>query len=241
MDGTAGVPDVLVRRFAASSSDGLTLLASSEAGSMCGAWPAAFEFWRQFARRYFAALCRQSAQSSKRWDSPTPPDDAAFEAMLETAPPMRGLEYVSAAILRTLWLELDAFTKRQVASHEAGVAGYLRSLDPAWNLVGRVTFHLAENKKNPHSPFAFLATYTEGQTKAGAPQHVPLSEAFKQSIGNKDRQRLDELLEPVVRASKSCELVARMLESRRLFAPQAWGIRTPSSSSLLFRRWKQPG
>ena len=36
---------------------------------------------------------------------------------------------------------------------------YLSDLNPQWRLVGRVTFHLAENKRDPEHPFAFLATY----------------------------------------------------------------------------------
>ena len=42
---------------------------------------------------------------------------------------------------------------------------FLRRKSPLWNLVGRVCFHLAENKGDDDAPFAFLATYT---TRLGA-------------------------------------------------------------------------
>jgi hypothetical protein len=31
---------------------------------------------------------------------------------------------------------------------------------PSWNLVGRLPFNLAENRKDENAPFALLATYT---------------------------------------------------------------------------------
>ncbi len=104
------------------------------------------------------------------------------------------------------------------------LAAYLRDLDPEWNLVGRVTFHLAENKKNESKPFAFLATYTDDRAKSRSPQHIPLAEALKQSIESGDSERLDQLLQPVSRAAGESELVKELLESRALFSPQAWTI-----------------
>ena len=42
---------------------------------------------------------------------------------------------------------------------------YLVHYNPNWNKVGRVCFHLAENKTNTTHPFAFLATYTTHLTE----------------------------------------------------------------------------
>ncbi len=225
IDGATDLTEEVANDFQQSCSHGLTMLASENAATVFDALPPAFDFFRQFARRYFTAICRQFAQAEKVWASPAAPDDDTLVELLASAPTLRGLEYASPDMLRRLWKELDAFTEGQVAAGKRGVAEYLKALDPAWNLVGRVTFHLAENKKNPDAPFAFLATYTEGRSKAGTPQHIPLSEALKQSLVDKDSGRLEELLEPVIRASKSCKLVGRLLDSRALFAPQAWGIR----------------
>jgi hypothetical protein len=35
---------------------------------------------------------------------------------------------------------------------------WLREKNPLWRMVGRVTFHLAENKRDESYPFAFMAT-----------------------------------------------------------------------------------
>lgn len=138
---------------------------------------------------------------------------------------MQGLEYLSPATFKGVWQGLDEITQARVAKRSDGVSGYLKSLDPSWNLIGRVTFHLAENKKNADAPFAFLATYTQSGSAGGSPQHTPLSEALRESITAKDVAKLDQLLEPVTRAAQRCPWVAGQLESRKLFTPQSLGIR----------------
>ncbi len=218
------VPPEIVTAFRASFISGLVTLASRRWQPLVVGWPAEFTFWRDYARKYFGALCRQYSPSSKQWSAITPPNVTLVEEWLQSAPPMPGLENLSPLRLQELWLELDSNTQLAARQHDEGLAGYLKSLDTEWNLIGRVTFHLAENKKNPDAPFAFMATYTQGQAKDGTPQHLPLSEALRQSITAKDTDQLDRLLEPVSRAARSCKLVDRLLESRKLFTPQAWGI-----------------
>ncbi|WP_442507841.1 DEAD/DEAH box helicase [Novipirellula sp. SH528] len=222
------LPLQLVERFRHSTAEGMTQLASHEWKT--GLSPIA-EFWRDFSRRYFQSLCRGAAQQTRGWNSPEPPCDEQLSELLQAAPPMMGLEYLRTDSLRQLWQSIDALTKSNVSlaksntNNKPDVAEYLHSLDPVWNLVGRVTFHLAENKKNPALPFAFLATYTDGKAKSGSLNHIPLATALKQSIETGDSARLDQLLEPVSRAARECDLVQELLESRAMFSPQAWTIR----------------
>lgn len=210
--------------FHASLVGGLVTLASSRWQSAVIGWPGEFAFWRDYARNYFAALCRQYSSTSKQWSSIGPPDRTTAEEWLQLAPPMPGLEYLSPLHLQELWQDMDAYTQVAANEHDEGLAGLLKSIDVNWNLIGRVTFHLAENKKNPDAPFAFMATYTQGRVEDGKPQHLPLAEALRESITAKDTAKLDQLLEPVSRAARSVKLVERLLESRKLFSPQAWGI-----------------
>lgn len=215
----------LCTAFEQSIATGLTLLSCQQYRELVAKLPVEFLFWRTFSRQYFSALCRQYSQSVRKWATPESPDIQSLDELRQTAPPMLGLEYLQNQTLIDIWSAIDQHVRTQVAKHEEGLAGYLRSLDSAWNLIGRVTFHLAENKKNPDAPFAFMATYTVGKSDAGAPVHIPLGQALKQSIEQRDTTKLDQLLEPVTRASSTCKLVKELLESRRLFAPQAWGIR----------------
>ena len=218
------IPQEIIDAFAESAATGLTELARAEWSATCSTVPSEFGYWRDYSRRYFLALRRQQQRSNKLWVSPKEPDEEALEAYRRGVPPMPGSEYLSLPVLRALWQELDELTRKRVKASKNGLSAYLCQLDPGWNPVGRVTFHLAENKKKPDAPFAFMATFTEGETSAGQPSHLPLSAALKQSIAAGESDRLETLLEPVSQAAKSCPWVAEMLQSRQLFAPQAWGI-----------------
>lgn len=91
---------------------------------------------------------------------------------------MKGLEYPNSAVLTRLWEELEAHVRAAIERTEGGVAAYLKSCNPAWHAVGRVTFHLAENKRNAAYPFAFLATYTHRLSEQGCGSKKPGSPGF---------------------------------------------------------------
>ena len=138
---------------------------------------------------------------------------------------MRGLEYSSVDRLRALWRELRALAVDRAAAHRDGPAAWLQTVNPLWRLLGRVTFHLAENKRDPNRPFAFLATFTHRLSSQARLQHLPLAEALKTYAGAKDKAKLAALLEPVRRAAEQSPLARELLDSKALFAPQAWTIR----------------
>src|SRR5258708_8029536 len=106
-----------------------------------------------------------------------------------------------------------------------GAAAWLHAVHPLWRLLGRVTFHLAENKRDPNRPFAFMATFAHRLSSQARLQHLPLAEALKAYAGTKEKAKLTALLEPVRRAAEQSLLVREMLESKALFAPHAWTIR----------------
>jgi non-specific serine/threonine protein kinase len=181
---------------------------------------------REFARRYVTALCHRTGLA----DPIEPPasEDLAFAAM--QVPPVVGAENLSAAVLETWWRDLDAFVRRTVEAEGQTVEQFLASLHPSWHAVGRVTFHLAENKRNPDVPFAFLATYTSGIGKNGAPLHVPLLKARQEYAGNRDA--LLKLLAPLNQAQKVSRWVAQLVESQDIYRPLAW---TPEQAYAFLR------
>jgi len=216
--------------FEDSSAAGLLSLAS---GSLHAELPAEFVYWREFAQRFFHEVCglgeeelRRAVASSKARGAGAvePPHELTLIGLIENAPPMRGLEYLTPDVLRGLWSDLQAMVLEQAAAFGEGPAAYLRSLNPLWNLLGRVTFHLAENKRDPDRPFAFLATYTHRMSAKAKLQHLPLAEALKQYVGEKNQAKLAALLEPVQKAAAKSELVRELLDSRQLFQPQALTI-----------------
>ena len=222
-DAQPGLDGAFVERLesalADSNASGLERLAGE--GLHLGLAPV-LGFWRDLARRYFTARChRPSAESQDLPEEPVP-GIAELEALVDAAPPMRGLEYLTPEVLGRIWLTLDAHVRQRIAATEGGAAAYLHSLNPLWNAVGRVTFHLAENKRDPEYPFAFLATYTHGVSEAGKVRHLPLGRALEEFAGARNRAALTALLQPVQRAAEKILLARELLESRALFQPLAW-------------------
>ena len=123
--------------------------------------------------------------------------------MAAAVPPMTGAEYVTAEILADLWLATDSAFATELAESKLTVQEFLRSRNKAWNLVGRVHFNLAENRKDEEAPFAFLATYTTRLSAEAKAQHLPLGKALQEYAGAKNRERLLSLLMPVQRAAES--------------------------------------
>ena len=102
------------------------------------------------------------------------------------------------------------------------MAGYLKKLNPLWNMVGRVTFHLAENRKDNTRPFAFLATYTARLSGWARPQYLPLGKAFTDYSTAGNRRGLLALLTPLARAAEQSNLTRELVDSGEIFHPLAW-------------------
>ena len=88
-----------------------------------------------------------------------------------------------------------------------------------------MTLHLAENKRDPDHPFAFLATYIPKLSAQGRVQHEPLGKALKEYAGAKNRPVLLSLLVPIQQATERSPLIKEMVESGEIYHPLAWGPR----------------
>jgi non-specific serine/threonine protein kinase len=148
------------------------------------------------------------------------------------APLMTGAEYLTSAVLRTLWQQTDKALRLELSEQQCGVQEYLRRRNPAWNLVGRVCFNLAENRGDAESPFAFLATYTVRLSVHSKAQHLPLGQALREYEGPANRDRLLSLLLPVQRAAQGCPWLKEMVDGGDIFHPLRW---TPSEASQFLR------
>jgi len=135
---------------------------------------------------------------------------------------MRGAERVNVDLLASLWGQLGEALHRRAAEHEEGVDGYLRSCHSVWHVAGRVCLHVAENKRDPARPFAFLATYARVGRQGGKVRHVPLRRALKEYAGAGNRARLVALLSPLQRAAQDSEVIAALVRSGDVYHPLAW-------------------
>lgn len=198
-------------------------------------------FWKNWVRRFLKSVSllddehfaeleklaksgRTTTTGKGRPKTVAPPDELALAVIVSEAPPMRGLEFLTSELLRAVWDDLlHAFLERAHLT-EGGCRGLLLSLNPEAQLLGRVTFHLAENKRDPERPFAFLATYAHRLSAKAQLQHLPLGEALRQYAAERDQTRLTELLTPVRTAASRSECVGQMLTTRAIFQPQAWTV-----------------
>jgi non-specific serine/threonine protein kinase len=145
---------------------------------------------------------------------------------------MTGAEYLTAEVLDALWQELDAAFGIELAESKCGIQDFLKRRNPAWNLVGRVHFNLAENGKDLDAPFAFLATYTTRLTANAKAQHLPLGKALGEYAGAANKDRLLSLLLPVQRASETCPWLKTLVDAGEIFHPLRW---TPNEAMQLLR------
>ena len=135
---------------------------------------------------------------------------------------MTGAEYLSAALLNDLWHALDRAFCAELSEAKCGIEEFLKRRNPAWNLIGRVHFNLAENRKDEAAPFAFLATYTTRLSAHAKAQHVPLGQGLREYAGASNRERLLSLLLPVQRAAESCPWLKAMVDAGEIFHPLRW-------------------
>ncbi len=237
-----GIADLLLTQFASSAADGLLMLATPQ---LAIPLPIEFVYWRDWARRFLKAVLKLddlqavaleksaklkstgSGDDRKKppGESIVPsPDDLALAVLASEAPPMRGLEYLTTDCLRRSWHELVLRFQQRLWESGESVAGLLRTINPEAHTLGSVTFHLAENKRDPERPFAFLATYANRLSANAQVQHLPLAEALRQYARARDQNKLAELLAPVREAANRSTIVSELLSSRALFQPQAWSI-----------------
>ncbi|AMV28704.1 RNA polymerase-associated protein RapA [Gemmata sp. SH-PL17] len=212
----------LLEAYHASAARGMLYSASEAADAVL---PPSFEFARSIARLYLTTLCKATTAESGEPVPEIPPPTADLDRAVLQAPPMTGLEYLTPEVLAAWWRDLDSLVRGEIAKHSGGASGYLRERNPHWRFVGRVTFHLAENKQNPDYPFAFLATFANGLTPQGKVRHEPLGRALQQYAGERNRAAMLNLLLPVSRAAESSELVQRLVDSGEIYSPLAWSPR----------------
>jgi non-specific serine/threonine protein kinase len=210
----------LQHAFARGSGHGLLSLGADQVGA---ALPPTLSYWRELGTRYVTALCALPGlgESGAKPAVPLPPDDD-LARLAAAAPPMLGAEYLTAGVLADLWRETDAAFEAERAEVKLPVQQFLKSRHPAWNLVGRVHFNLAENRKDEDAPFAFLATYTTRLSAAAKAQHLPLGKALQEYSGAKNRERLLSLLMPVQRAAEQCAWLKAMVDGGEIYHPLRW-------------------
>ncbi|MFV1995841.1 MAG: SNF2 helicase-associated domain-containing protein, partial [Verrucomicrobiales bacterium] len=209
----------VARLFKTSIPEGIFTLAAERSESVLSPELA---YWKNIAETYLSELCHIPDTTGATIDAIDPPPRDALEEIVQSAPPMPGAEYLTSATLEGVWGDLDRWIRDQVARHQNGLAGFLKTHAPLWHQVGRVAFHLAENRRDPLYPFAFLATYVPGVSRGSRVRYQPLSQALEQYAGARNNRALVRLLSPVHQASEKSTFLRELVDSGDIFHPLAW-------------------
>jgi len=189
-------------------------------------------FGRELAHLFMVRLCGMPDLANTWSDTLIPAPLAELEQLINAIPPMLGAEYLTVAHLEILWADLHAAACAEIAALDGNVTNWLARLNPSWNMLGRICFHLAENKNNDAAPFAFLATYaarisTQSSSQSSAQSstqskvlHQPLGRALQEYA--KDRSVLLNLLEPINKATEQSPWLKSLVDTGAIFHPIAW-------------------
>ncbi|MFT5632746.1 MAG: hypothetical protein ACI9SQ_000452 [Rubritalea sp.] len=221
----------LMEVFSLDAGEGLFVLARDK---LAYELPRTVVFWQKLAQLYVSELCKVAESDEALLPLKL---DADLKAQLSefylTAPPMRGGEYLTVEVLEAQWVLLDSWVlEDRKKSVFLTLSAWLEKHAPHWHKVGRVCFHLAENKNDEECPFAFMATYAPRISKAGKVQYQPLGKALKEYAGERNKTALTRLLSPVQAAAEKLPFVAEMLDSGDVFYPLAW---TPTEAYELLQ------
>lgn len=176
-------------------------------------------FWRAFASLFPSRVLLLPEVETSREKSEVPWTEEDSQRLLADAPPMSGSEYLDAEALRRHWGELHRLFRARIKAFSGSVEDWFNALSGASREIGRIHFHLVENRQGP-LPFAFLATYGSRVGNKGRAQHLPLRHALEE-FGGDTRKQL-QALKSIHRAAESSPWLKSLLESGDIFHPLAW-------------------
>lgn len=220
VDGATGNPinSAIGKAFSRCAGEGLFTLAARKCGADLSP---SLQYWRTFACGYLRERCLLTQTTPEQPDPIEPLTATETLPLILNAPPMRGAEYLSAVVLQDIWSTLDSWVCLQIRA-VGGLDALLAERAPQWHQVGRVCFHLAENKGDPDFPFAFMATYAPELSEQGRIRHQPLSRALQEYAGARNKQALIRLLSPVQLAAESSAVIKDLVDTGDIYHPLAW-------------------
>lgn len=216
---SAAVSQRINRAFEKGRGHGVLHLGAAELGTDLDP---TLSFWRDLGRVFVAKLCGALDPDDPRSVAIPEPDEDELAALVGAVPPMRGAELITRTLLEEIWADLGAALSDEVEKNKKGLQGFLEANSSIWNVVGRVCFHLAENKRDTEYPFAFMATYAHRVARNAKVQHLPLGRALEEYAGKKNRTKLLALLSPLLRAAERSASMRELVDSGDIYHPLRW-------------------
>jgi len=177
------------------------------------------DYWRGFAADFAKKLTQTPDLEIVRHKAEISLPEDELQTHLNQIPLMIGSEYIDATLLEEVWARLRGVFAAAIQSQRGSVEAFIRTYRPSAQLVGRVFFHMVENKDEEY-PFAFMATYSTGLTQQGKSRHVPLKHALQEYGDNSEK--LLELLATVHKVADKSLMMTQLLDTGEIFHPLAW-------------------
>lgn len=178
------------------------------------------QFWRKFSHEYVEKIRLNPDVEFLRSKVSTPVDQSFLKEMMGQIPFVQGAEYITSCLLEEYWHRLNSFFQTGIKSFKGSVEDFFHQYAPDVHLIGKIYFHLVENKDDEEYPFAFLATYAHGISSKGKSQHKPLKYALTEY--ENDQKKMLELLSTVNNASRQSSFISKLLDTGDIFHPLSW-------------------
>ncbi|GAB1475746.1 hypothetical protein MASR2M70_05780 [Bacillota bacterium] len=177
---------------------------------------ASVQFLKSISETFINSLKKQPDIEFRRENVGIQHEEEEVLSLINTAPFMNGTEYLDKQWIHDIWARLEGVFKEKIQEFQGSVAEYFASQNSDVNLMGRVFFHLVENRSGD-LPFAFMATYASRESSTEKSKHLPLKNALIE-FKNNDKKLL-ELLSTVSKAAASSPFVRDLHDSGDIFHP----------------------
>lgn len=175
---------------------------------------ASMAFLHTIAATFIKALSKTADIEFTRENTVITPTEDEILDILHRVPFVIGLEFITVHWIKNIYQVLSKVFSDGIRGYQGTVSEFIAEHNVKISVVGRVFFHLVENKSDEY-PFAFLATYSTGNDKKAT--HTPLKNAL---LEYKDKnEMLLKLLSTVSKAAQSSDLISEFVESGELFSP----------------------
>lgn len=173
------------------------------------------QFLKNISDTFIKSLSRQPDIEFSREKTTVKPEEEN-QNIINTAPFMNGLKYLDSQWIDNIWEKLLEVFREEIHDYQGSAAEYFTSLNPIVHVMGRVFFHLVENKNDDY-PFAFMATYSSKVSSDGRSKHLPLKNALVEF--KDDHKKLLELLSTVSKAAAKSAFIHDLQDSGDIFHP----------------------
>ncbi|URZ00286.1 DEAD/DEAH box helicase [Clostridium felsineum] len=129
-----------------------------------------------------------------------------------------GSEFINEEWICLNFEKIAEIYRKKICTYKGTVKNFLVEKNTNINVVGRVYFHLVENKEEKY-PFAFLATYSTENKDEGVhrAKHMPLKNALLEY--KDDQEKLLQLMSTISKAADKSDFISELMESGELFSP----------------------